>query len=42
MNVDSELISGLFVAIALVFHCVACIRQANTMKLPIIKRRPHR
>ena len=35
---DSELISGLFVAIALVFHCLACIRQANTAKLPFFRK----
>lgn len=39
MNIDSELITGCIVAIALFFHCLACVKQANTMGLPIIKRR---
>ena len=39
MNADKELITGCIVAALLVIYCLACIKQANTMRLPIIKRR---
>lgn len=39
MNADQELITGCIVAALLVIYCLACIKQANTMRLPIIKRR---